>query len=71
MADLEPTDAVWLKSKQSADGACVEVAFVGASVLVRDSKDPSGPRLSFTGPEWAAFLAGARDGTFDPPDCPA
>ena len=68
MADLEPTDAVWLKSKQSADGACVEVAFTGGGVLVRDSKDPSGPALSFTRPEWAAFLAGARDGTFDLPD---
>lgn len=58
-------DLIWFKSTYSADTAnCVEVAFDGA-VLVRDSKDPDGPRLRFTAREWAAFVAGARDGEFD------
>jgi hypothetical protein len=42
------------------NGACVEVAFGSDTVRVRDSKDPSGPRLTFTFEEWAAFLAGVR-----------
>jgi hypothetical protein len=43
----------------------VEIARDGDLVLVRDSKNPESPPLRFTGPEWTAFLAGARDGEFD------
>ena len=41
---------------------CVEVGpcACGDTVLVRDSKDPSGPVLSFTGAEWRAFLSRVR-----------
>jgi len=49
----------------SVNHACVEVAFVVAEVLLRDSKDPDGPVLHFTPQEWAAFIAGAKDGQFD------
>jgi hypothetical protein len=63
---LEGSGMVWRKSEASADENCVEVAFPGDDqVLVRSSKDPSGAMLSFDHAEWAAFLAGARDGTFD------
>jgi hypothetical protein len=34
-------------------------------VLVRDSKDRSGPVLAFNRQEWAEFLAGVRLGKFD------
>lgn len=37
----------------------------GADVLVRDSKDRTGPVLAFTRDEWRAFLGGVRDGEFD------
>ena len=33
--------------------------------LVRDSKDPDGPKLAFTTTEWNNFIAGAKDGEFD------
>ncbi|WP_308016135.1 DUF397 domain-containing protein [Nonomuraea aurantiaca] len=33
-------------------------------MAIRDSKDPHGPALIFTSGEWAAFLAGAKDGEF-------
>ncbi len=33
-------------------------------ILVRDSKNRTGPALAFTPAEWAAFLAGVRDGEF-------
>jgi hypothetical protein len=54
----------WRKSSRSGDGNCVEVAFDGEAILVRDSKDRDGAVLSFTRSEWAAFLAGAKDGEF-------
>jgi hypothetical protein len=34
-------------------------------VLVRDSKDPDGPWLAYTNPEWDAFVNGVRHGEFD------
>lgn len=56
--------------KSSYSGAdnpnCVEVAFVGDRVAVRDSKDRTGDAvLYFTHAEWEAFLAGAHAGEFD------
>lgn len=53
----------WRKSTHSAaDGCCVWVEIRPDGVLV---KGDTGPVLRFTHAEWAAFLAGARDGQFD------
>ncbi|WP_040815630.1 DUF397 domain-containing protein [Nocardia concava] len=53
-------DAEWFKSSKSADASeCVEVAFVGDGahiVGVRDSKDPGGPALVFSGEQWDRFI---------------
>ncbi|GAB2504690.1 DUF397 domain-containing protein [Nocardia heshunensis] len=51
--------ANWFKSSYSGGGQeCVEVAFLGAaSVGVRDSKDPAGPALVFSGEQWDHFLS--------------
>jgi len=59
--------ARWRKSgRSSAQGNCVEVARLpGAAVAVRNSRDPEGPALIFTGAEVRAFLQGAKDGDFD------
>lgn len=66
MADSERASIVWRKSIASGtNGDCVEVAFTAEAVLVRNSKDPSGPELTFSYSEWAAFLIGARRGEFD------
>jgi hypothetical protein len=62
--------AVWRKSTYSGDnaGACVELAFLGTAVGLRDSKDKvNGPILIVTPAEWAAFIAEARDGEFSRP----
>jgi len=57
---------VWRKATKSGNnGACVEVRDRGDRVEVRDSKNPTGPILSFTPSEWDAFLDGAKKGEFD------
>ncbi|MEV1241567.1 DUF397 domain-containing protein [Nonomuraea sp. NPDC050022] len=57
--------AQWRTSSFSgSNGQCVQVAFVANHVAVHDSKDPLGSALIFTLDEWAAFLAGVRDGEF-------
>ncbi|MFF7456867.1 DUF397 domain-containing protein [Kitasatospora sp. NPDC008115] len=52
----------WHKSSHShGDNACcVEVAETTSAVLVRDSKDQSGPHLTFSPAAWQAFLDFAR-----------
>ncbi|MDX2701453.1 DUF397 domain-containing protein [Streptomyces sp. PA03-6a] len=51
----------WRKSSasDSIGSQCVEVAWTGAAVLVRDSKDRQGPVLTFTPDAWRTFLADA------------
>jgi hypothetical protein len=52
-------------SYSGQEGNCIEVAATATGgKAVRDSKDPSGPSLYFTPTEWAAFLAGTRNGEF-------
>jgi hypothetical protein len=50
----------WRKSTYSfSNGNCVEVADLpSGGVAIRDSKDPSGPVLTFTPAQWRAFTAG-------------
>lgn len=63
------SDTLFRKSSHSgAEGCCVEVAVTVDEILVRDSKvsrHGSAPTLSFTKPEWQAFLLGVKSGEFD------
>ncbi|MEV0004446.1 DUF397 domain-containing protein [Micromonospora sp. NPDC050980] len=56
MKDAAPR---WRKSTWSAnEGNCVEVAGnLSGVVLVRDSKDPSGPILTFAPAAWRSLVA--------------
>ncbi|MFB8206155.1 DUF397 domain-containing protein [Kitasatospora purpeofusca] len=58
----ECVEVGWHKSTHSSGdgGECVEVAETTSAVLVRDSKDNSGPHLTFTPAAWEAFVAYAR-----------
>ncbi len=62
-------ELAWRKSSYSGGtgGNCVEVAALSdGGRALRDSKlGETSPVLRFTASEWAAFLAGARDGEFD------
>jgi Domain of unknown function (DUF397) len=59
--------AAWRKSTYSGDngGACVEVATLADGIAVRDSKDRSGPVLTFGPAEWDMFTAGLKSGELD------
>ncbi|MCU1643988.1 MAG: hypothetical protein JWN03_4263 [Nocardia sp.] len=50
--------AHWFKSSHSESGGqCVEVAWLDDGTIgVRDSKNPTGPALTFTPGDWNAFL---------------
>ncbi|AVV41173.1 DUF397 domain-containing protein [Streptomyces sp. P3] len=59
----DATAPEWIKSSYSTpDGPdCVEVAAAPATILIRDSKSPDGPRLSLAPTTWAAFLPFVTD----------
>jgi hypothetical protein len=59
--------AAWRKSSRSSPSGdnCVEVAFAGDTVAVRDTKDRAAATLLFTGEEWKAFIDGVKSGEFD------
>lgn len=54
----------WRKSTASGGtgGECIEVAAAASSVLIRDSRDRSGPVLAVSAPGWAEFLDRIRSG---------
>ncbi|WP_084264806.1 DUF397 domain-containing protein [Actinomadura macra] len=64
---VELTTMPWRRSSYSTGtgGECVEVAALRPAVAVRDSKDPQGPRLSFTGADWTAFTGTIKAGRHD------
>ena len=56
----------WRKSsKSNHDGSCVELALPPAVFAVRDSKNPSGPRLAFAAGVGAEFMDRIKAGQFD------
>lgn len=66
MSSTSTSPLTWRKASASSANGCVEVApLPDGGIAVRDSKDRSGPVLSFTRPEWVAFLDGLGKGEFD------
>jgi len=57
----------WRKASKSTSegGACVEVADLSGRIGVRDSKDPSGPKLALTPDAWRSLRESIADGRYD------
>jgi hypothetical protein len=51
----------WIKSTYSAQGNCVGVADQAGRVLVRDTKDRTGPMLSVSVDAWRKFADQMKD----------
>jgi hypothetical protein len=66
-AELIPpgADLPFRRSSHCNGGQCVEVAVERFAVLVRDTKDPASPVLTYSREEWADFIAGVKGGEFD------
>ena len=60
---MDLTPPTWRKSSYSGanNGNCVEVGTAARTVAVRDSKDPSGPRLAIPAASWSAFTTRVQD----------
>lgn len=57
--------STWRKSSYSGanGGDCIEVDDANPGT-VRDSKDPDGPRLTFTAHTWQTFVASVKAGHY-------
>ncbi|HEX5118986.1 MAG TPA: DUF397 domain-containing protein [Pseudonocardiaceae bacterium] len=58
--EVDSSGLRWFKSSASSSGNtvnCVEIAWAGAVVLVRNSRDRAGARLAIPTASWAAFVA--------------
>jgi hypothetical protein len=60
VADFEEPRIAWRKSTASNSGACLEVAVVNVSVLVRDSANRDGTVLTLSPAAWSDLLARTR-----------
>jgi hypothetical protein len=60
--DARSHTVAWRKSSAtgSHNGNCVEIGFASNFTLVRDSKQPAGPRLQFSPARWRGFLGSLR-----------
>ncbi|MFR9721868.1 DUF397 domain-containing protein [Streptomyces sp. MS19] len=64
MKKIDPHNVQWSKSSYSnGNGDCVEVADLGSSIGVRDSKRPGSAMLTPPLNGWSAFVTSVVDGT--------
>jgi len=55
-------EPIWHKSSFSGTSGCVEVAVVGDTVLIRDTKNRDAGHLTVSRECWNHFLDAVRDG---------
>lgn len=63
---MTPASPVWRKATASGNSGCIEVAFDGPAVLMRETGDPS-VVLRVSLPSWEAFTEGIKGNEFDLP----
>jgi hypothetical protein len=59
------TELIWNVSRKCNGGTCVRVAHDGRTVFLGDAKNPSGPVLSCSPPQWQAFISRIKRGELD------
>ncbi|MDO3687659.1 DUF397 domain-containing protein [Micromonospora sp. C28ISP2-4] len=66
MEEANQATVTWRKSTRSnGSGDCVEVADGLPGVVgLRDSKDPTGPALTFDRAAWSTFVASVKQRSF-------
>jgi hypothetical protein len=59
---VNATELAWFKSSYSTSegGECLEIAARPETILIRDSKNLTGPTLAVTPTTWTAFLRTVR-----------
>jgi hypothetical protein len=61
----DDADLIWRKASRSTAGNdCVEVAKTAVGYLIRDSKNPLGPRLHLGNGTWSTFIDNIKYGEF-------
>ncbi|WP_433067558.1 DUF397 domain-containing protein [Dactylosporangium sp. CS-033363] len=66
MQPNQPKPRWQVSTRTGANGNCVEAALnLPSVVLVRDSKNRTGPHITFDRTAWSAFIGAVHDGTFD------
>lgn len=63
--DHNPFAAEGFKLPSTTHKCCCVAVRVGDSVDVRDTKNVTGPTLTFTKDEWKTFVTGVKAGEFD------
>ena len=62
----DDTCLIWCKASRSTAGNdCVEIARAPARYLIRDSKNPAGPRLRLGNAIWAALIDDIKNGKYE------
>jgi|tagenome__1003787_1003787.scaffolds.fasta_scaffold20975652_2 hypothetical protein len=61
---IDTPDLGFRRASFCGSSGCVEVAFDGDLVALRDSKRADSPVLVFDSEEWQAFLSGVKAGEF-------
>jgi hypothetical protein len=62
---VDPASLNWRVSQRCNGGACVRVADGGEMIFLGDSKNPSGPVLAYSRPQWQALVTRIKRGDLD------
>jgi hypothetical protein len=67
IVEVDSSGLTWLKSSASSNqsSSCVEFAAAGAQILMRNSRDRLGPRLSLPRATWAVLVEVVHTGELD------
>jgi len=65
--ELSDDYSLYKISSKCSTGACVGVAFLSDSVIVKNTSDEKQSLVTFTHEEWEAFIGGVKNKEFDIP----